>query len=103
MPANGKISLSERERKCLVDLVEAGGDEDYWEEGHCYYFRTIAKDTGLTEQQVRRSVRALARKGLAEHTRGLIDDDGMMAGSGYCATELGAKIIYGGQRKLIQT
>jgi len=87
---NEAIKLSERERKCLESLVEIlrGADE-----GACIYFRTVAQDTGLTEQQVRRAVRSLARKGLAEYHRGLFDDDGFTAGSGYCPTKAGRALI----------
>ena len=82
------IKISERERKCLKVMAEIWN-----EECNCYRFKYIAKETKLTIQQVRRSVRALARKGLAEYLRGLFDEDGMVAGSGYCATKEGALLI----------
>lgn len=85
---SGEIKVSERERKCLEVLAA-----EYSSEANCMYFRYIVKETGLELHQVRRSVRSLARKGLAEYHRGLFDDDGMVAGSGYCATEKGAKLI----------
>jgi len=40
-------------------------------------------------KEVRRIVRQLARKGMAEFHRGLFDDDGRMCGSGYCITPAG--------------
>ena len=49
-------------------------------------------ETKLEKTQVRRSVRSLARKGLAEFVRGLFDDDGMVAGSGYCCTRAGKEL-----------
>jgi len=83
------ITISERERLCLEYLAEIYHEEEM----NCTYFCTIAKETGLTERQARRSARALARKGLAEYVRGLIDQDGMLAGSGYMATFEGALLI----------
>ena len=85
---NSDVKISERERKCLEVLAEIYGDES-----DCYYMRYIAKSTGLEIVQVRRSVRSLARKGLAEYVRGLFDDEGMVAGSGYRATKAGAMLI----------
>jgi hypothetical protein len=83
-------TISERERRCLDELVE------YFESDmNCLYFKYIASETKLTESQVRRAVRSLARKGLAEYVRGLFDDDGQVAGSGYCATFQGALLVKG--------
>ena len=82
-----EVKVSEREKKCLQYLLTLfGSDQD------CTYFRYIAKNTGLEERQVKCSVRSLARKGLAEYLRGLFDEDGFVAGSGYRATELGRKL-----------
>lgn len=58
------------------------------------FFRYIAKEADLDERIVRIACRALARKGLAEYVRGLIDEDGLIAGSGYCATKEGALVFY---------
>lgn len=77
--------LSERERACLQAIYDLG----HAEMGYGIYFKTIAEETGLPLVQVRRSVRACARKGLAEHIRGLFTDDGMVAGSGYGITPAG--------------
>jgi predicted transcriptional regulator len=84
------VTVSDRERKCLKILVEYS-DSD----ASCLYFRTIARRTGLGRIQVKRSVRSLARKGLAEYIRGLFDDEGMVAGSGYCATQTGREFMNG--------
>lgn len=82
-------NVSDREKKVLTMLAE---HYDAWE-GRCVYTRTIAKETELTIEQARRSVKALVRKGLAEYHRGLFDDDGMVAGSGYCASKEGALLV----------
>lgn len=83
------VRLSERERSCLMELH----DSAYGEEGYGVYFRTIVTGTGLRLDQVRRSVRALARKGLVELNRGLFTDDGMIAGSGYGLTREGIRWV----------
>lgn len=85
-----EIKISERERKVLEVLVETYRNS---EEGTCRYMKYIAQDCGLEYSQVRRAVRSLARKGLAEYHRGLFNDDGMVAGSGYCASKKGAEMI----------
>lgn len=76
------VRLSERERVCLQAIYDLG----HAELGYGIYFKTIVEETGLTTAQVRRSVRACARKGLVELHRGLFTDDGMIAGSGYGIT-----------------
>ena len=51
-------------------------------------FATLASRSGLDRKLIRRTVRALARKGFAQYERGCWTDDGDMAGSGYrCTTE----------------
>lgn len=80
------VQISERESKVLKELVEVYRTSD---EGTCRYIKYIAADVGLDYSQTRRAVRSLARKGLAEYHRGLFNDDGMVAGSGYCATKEG--------------
>jgi hypothetical protein len=79
------IKISERQRRCLMVL----GPHYFPGEERCLYFRTIAKETDLREAEVRKAVRALARKGLAEYHRGLFTEDGEAAGSGYCCTAAG--------------
>lgn len=50
------------------------------------YSRGIVEITGLQMLQVRRAVKSLVRRGYAELQRGLFDDDGRVAGSGYACT-----------------
>ena len=80
------IQVSEREYKCARALAR-----HYNHDADCLFFRYIAELSGLDERQTRIAVRSLARKGLAKYTRGLFDEDGMVAGSGYCATSLCAQ------------
>ena len=69
----------------LVDYVDS--------EANCRFFSGIAKSCELDVRYVRRACRSLSRKGLAEYVRGLFDEDGMIAGSGYCATLQGIEYI----------
>jgi hypothetical protein len=78
------VSISGREMQALNALAGSyGGDFD------CLRFSAIAKRAAIDPKHVRRSVRALARKGLAEYVKGLWNEDGEPAGSGYRCTEAG--------------
>jgi hypothetical protein len=78
--------MSPDEMKALTALAQAYSDyEDF-----CYLsFKGVATRSGLDPKIIRRTVRSLARKGFAEYGRGLWNDDGRMAGSGYCCTKAG--------------
>lgn len=82
--------MSERQHKILVALFDLAEGRD---EGSCFYTRTIAPDAKLTQVECRVGLRALVRQGLVEYHRGLFDDDAMAAGSGYCISPEGEKII----------
>ncbi|HEX8607202.1 MAG TPA: hypothetical protein VF679_01035 [Pedobacter sp.] len=82
-----KQKLNENELKVLTFVVNVV-EEDY-----ATYFRYIAQNTGLEVKLVRRVCRALARKGLMAYVRGLFDNDGMVAGSGYSATRAAHLLI----------
>jgi RIO-like serine/threonine protein kinase len=90
----GKLTASqEREQKILLALSE--GSEDY---GH-YPFDFLTKRTGIERRQVRVDVRRLARKGLTVFGRGLWNDDGELAGSGYAITQAGRAALSSEQEK----
>lgn len=80
--------LSRNQREALSALCTAGGDYPFMG------FKSIAASCSLPPGLVRRTVRALARKGLAEYRRGLWTDEGTPAGSGYCATDAGRHLYW---------
>ena len=78
-----KTRLSERERKVLIGITENSAPD--W----AFPFQSIIDLTGIEPHNTRRVVRSLARKGMMRFCRGLISDDGELAGSGYAVTEAG--------------
>lgn len=58
-------------------------------EEHCLPFKAVARRSGQPLEGIRRTVRALARKGTVRYERGLWTDEGEPAGSGYGVTPLG--------------
>lgn len=78
-------ALSDRETLALNALAGC-----YMDEGNFLPFASIAERSGLELKHVRRTVRALARKGFAAYGRGLWGwSDGRPAGAGYCCTAAG--------------
>lgn len=77
--------MIEGHQKCLealADLTLPRGE-------FCATFAPLERATGYDRRTVRRYVRALARKGLAEYFRALCTEDGEFAGAGYCITKAG--------------
>lgn len=82
------LSLSENQLKILTLLAE---NYDSWGESGVYFFRGMAKETGIEERLCRLATRALVRKGFAKHVR-TVDGDGMVSGSGHACTEKGHEV-----------
>lgn len=84
-----KLTPSQRKvLRALANYYDSYGD------GFCYVgFGPLARKTRLPRNQVRRAARALARKGLAHFSRGLFNEDGEVAGSGYGCTRAGAEAL----------
>ena len=85
------IKLNDNEKNVLTALAEctrSGGEL-------CMAFKSIASYTepDLDEKAVRRACRSLKVKGFAEFHRGLMDDDGKVAGSGYCVSDEGEAFL----------
>jgi len=77
--------MLEHHLKCLKALDEITIPDGV----RACHFKPIIEQTGMDRPTVRRIVRHLARKGLAEFYSPLWDDDGRPAGAGYCITEAG--------------
>ena len=56
------------------------------------YARVIARDTGLSPGDARRALKLLRRRGLAAFRRGLLTEEGVVAGSGYAITLPGRQL-----------
>ena len=77
------MRLSERETRCL--RAWDGISRDY-----CLNFKGVTRRSDVEPHNVRRVVRALARKGMLEFQRGLFNEtDGSLAGAGYGLTSAG--------------
>ncbi len=81
--------ITENERKVLEVLLE---DSDIWGE-KCLYLSWIEEEAKLDRKSVQAACKTLRAKGFAEYHRGLMDDDGKVAGSGYCLTRAGRALI----------
>ena len=79
--------VSARELKALRALGEV-----FDHDANCLSFKGIAQRSELELKHVRRTVRALARKGFALYVKGLWDDEGPR-GAGYCCTHDGACLL----------
>lgn len=82
------VKINHIEQKVLSVLAQ-GVEYDFGFLG----FAGIMSRTHLDRKAVRRACRSLARKGLAVYERGLWNDDGDPAGSGYCSTEAGRDLM----------
>lgn len=74
-------------RRVLEALAEGGGDFPF------FGFDALAAYSDLDRAHVRRIVRHLARKGLAQFGKGLWTEEGEPAGSGYCITDAGRAVL----------
>lgn len=75
------MNLSENENRVLEYLCQDG--ELAW------HFAPICQDLNMNRNEVRSACRSLRDKGMARFCRGLMDEDGQLAGSGYSATREG--------------
>jgi hypothetical protein len=83
------MNLPEPEHLILKAL--ATGTEYDGGASSCFSFNHIAAISGVPRPKVRRAVRSLARRGLAEYAKGLWSEDGQPAGAGYGITVEGRK------------
>lgn len=85
--AASEVALTDVEWRVL-DALSWGNDE------YCFSLRTIAGNAGLHRELTRGALRALADRGLARFERGLMTEDGELAGSGYGITKAGAHAFW---------
>lgn len=81
--------LNENEIKVLTVLFNY---TDCWGE-HCIGFSWIEEETKLTKKEISKACKVLREKELVHFYTGLIDGDGMFAGSGYCISDNGQAVI----------
>lgn len=84
-----KITLNDNERKVLEVLEEISRPDGEM----CVAFNYIMGETKFDRKMVRKACRSLARKGLAAFYRGLMTEDGEVAGSGYSITTAGEAFL----------
>lgn len=87
--SNG-VELEENEKKVLEVFMK---ETDTWGEV-CLNVKGIVSRTLLEEKEVRSCCRKLTQYKLIEYMRGLMDDDGKVAGAGYCITGDGKKHMF---------
>lgn len=91
----GVSGLSKNERLLLLAMADECSTEydDFCgptDAGTCYSFKGLAAMCpALDPSLIRRTVRALARKGFTAYAKGLTNDEGEMRGAGYGITPNG--------------
>lgn len=82
-PLRKGVRLTANEREAVRGLTGTEAPEMF------FTFKGVGAHCDLPQHLIRRTVRALARKGLAIYRRGLWTDCGEPAGSGYALTKAG--------------
>ncbi|EGL63613.1 hypothetical protein AGRO_3682 [Agrobacterium sp. ATCC 31749] len=86
-PIPDLASLSKRQQDIVTALYTL--DPDF-----AVTFRWISSEAGIHNDDTSRTItRALARKGVTEHVRGLMTDEGSVCGSGYRLTDMGRQMV----------
>lgn len=81
------VKLTENEKNALIAWIDTEEDFDVLS------FKRIHVYGAIPRHLVRRTVRALARKGITHFVRGCMTEDGDMAGSGYSLTKEGRELL----------
>ena len=87
MQENIQKILTPNEIKVLQVLYD---DTDHWGE-KCIAFDWIMEESKLSRKEVQKACKVLREKGLIQFFRGLMNDEGQVAGSGYCISAEGQK------------
>ena len=80
-------ALQTLEDEILVRMASRGAGPE-----HCFWLKGLV-DEDFSYDLVRTLVRGLSARGLAFYARGLFNDDGEVAGSGYGLTEEGLRHV----------
>lgn len=75
--------------KAIEDHVIVALDNNSTGEGWYVYTKAIARNLNIPIDWARTALRSLREKGLVEYRRGLMNEDGEVAGSGYGLTQEG--------------
>jgi hypothetical protein len=81
------VAMPIHQQQVLTALADGGEEMGY------FAFAALCSKTGLPRKLVRRSCRALAKKGWSQYGRGLWCEDGNPGGSGYAITQAGRAIL----------
>jgi hypothetical protein len=83
------MKITEKEKLVLTALAQHTRETGEF----CVGFKYLEGYAGdLDIRQIRLGCRSLRRKGLAEFYRGLFNEDGEVAGSGYCISNEGREL-----------
>lgn len=87
-PIDDALEMLEREvLDFLFEQRKYEGDELYW------WVSFITDALGYPKEFVRTTLKGLKAKGLVEFRLGLFDDNGEVAGAGYCISDAGVKYL----------
>ena len=88
MSKENKVTILEKKVLALLAKVTRTDGEI------CVGFEYLSgMEYNFDVKEVRRGCRSLRRKGLAEFYRGLMTEDGQVAGSGYCISSKGCDLV----------
>lgn len=96
--SNQVVALSEQEYltlKCWGDMSEFWGMEEV-----AFGYKPIIADTGMTKEQLQPIIATLKSKGFLEYSKGLMNEEGEMGGSGWSVTRKGADAYYEHQEQV---
>lgn len=83
-----KFSAESNLSHCEIDALRCACDADDSESGFCINAKRLVQ-VGYHVELARGALRALVARGFVKHQRGLFNDDGNVAGSGYGITPAG--------------
>jgi hypothetical protein len=93
------FTLNEVQQKLLKNLYEC--NQHAYDEGWCFSYASISDDLqGVERKELTKNMRRLRKLELALYQRGLMNEDGEVAGSGFSITEEGKAWVEGHAEQL---